>query len=161
MIFRKAKQNEIEQLFQEGYQVWSKNRTFEQYCEDNSKEDAYGTRYVIEENGEVVCSLILLYLKSIKGRKVYGIGSVLTSETQKKKGYATELLKHTLLQNVEEGAMVFLYSEVAPSFYERFRFRVLPKDLQKETESICMVLCDDMIWGELVNSPISLIPDHF
>jgi len=161
MIFRQSKQEELDQLFRKGYTVWSRNRTFEQYSTDNSKEDAYGTRYVLEDNGEVVSSLILLNLKSIKGRKIYGIGSVLTPPIYKHKGYATELLRNCIEQINTDDALTFLYSEVHPSFYERFNFRVLPPNLQKDAESICMVLCDDDMWRELLNSHIELIPDHF
>jgi RimJ/RimL family protein N-acetyltransferase len=161
MIFRQSKHEEVDELFKEAYKVWSKNRTFQQYCIDNSKEDAYGTRYVIEDMKEIVSSLILLNLDSIKGRKVYGIGSVLTSPKHKGKGYATELLKRTI-STVNDGvAVIFLYSELEPSFYERFHFRVLPRNLQKDKESICMVLCDDMMWKELQSSSIEQIPDHF
>lgn len=161
MIFRRSKQEEMNGLFQEGYQVWSRNRTFEQYCMDNGKEDAYGIRYVIEEKGEIVSSLILLSLKEIKGRKVYGIGSVLTPSIHKHKGYATELIKSCLEQINEKDAMTFLYSEITPSFYERFHFRALPENLQKDSGSICMVLCDDIMWEELHNMSIDMIPDHF
>jgi len=161
MIFRQAKQEEIDQLFREGYKVWSKNRTFEQYCSDNRKEDAYGTRYVIEDNGEIVSSLILLTLKSIDSKLVYGIGSVLTPIIYKYKGYATELLKNCIQQMHVDASLVFLYSEIDPAFYERFNFRVLPAYLQKDADSICMVLCDDDSWQVLINSGIELIPDHF
>ena len=161
MIFRQSKQEEIDQLFREGYQVWSRNRTFEQYSTDNSKEGAYGTRYVVEDNGEAVSSLILLNLQSIKGKKVYGIGSVLTPPIYKQKGYATELLKNCIEQINDDDALTFLYSEVHPSFYERFNFRVLPPYLQKDADSFCMVLCDDDSWQVLINSGIELIPDHF
>ena len=44
MIFREALPQEINFIFSEGYKEWSKNRTFEQYCTDNAKEDVYGTR---------------------------------------------------------------------------------------------------------------------
>lgn len=161
MIFRQSKQEEIEDLFREGYQVWSRNRTFEQYCKDNRKEDAYGIRYVIEENGDIVSSLILLSLKEIFGRKVYGIGSVLTPALHKHKGYATILIKKCIEQISDKNAMIFLYSEITPSFYERFCFRVLPQNLQKDSGSICMVLCDDIIWKELQNISVNMLPDHF
>jgi predicted N-acetyltransferase YhbS len=161
MIFRQVKQEEIDQLFREGYKVWSKNRTFEQYCSDNGKEDAYGTRYVIEDNGEIVSSMILLTLKSIGGKSVYGIGSVLTSPIYQYKGCATELLKNCIQQINVNTSLVFLYSEIAPSFYERFNFKVLPSYLQKDAESICMVLCDDDSRQVLTDRGIELIPDHF
>ena len=56
MIFRQARPEETDMLFREGYKVWSRNRTYAQYCEENRKEDAYGTRYVLEVDGEVVSS---------------------------------------------------------------------------------------------------------
>jgi len=161
MIFRQAKQEEIDQLFCEGYKVWSKKRTFEQYCTDNNKEDAYGTRYVIENNGEVVSSLILLNLQSINSKMVYGIGSVLTPPIYKYKGYATALLKNCIQQINVDASLVFLYAEIDPAFYETFNFRVLPPNLQKDADSICMVLCDDDGWQVLIKSGMELIPDHF
>lgn len=161
MIFRKSKAEEVEKLFSEGYKVWSKNRSFEKYSDDNSKEDAYGTRFVLEDNEEIVSSLIWLDMKSINGKKVYGIGSVLTPAIYKHKGYATELLKNCLQQISTDESIVFLYSEVNPAFYERFQFRVLPANLQKDADSICMVLCDDEMWKELLNGSIEPIPDHF
>ena len=103
----------------------------------------------------------MLNLQSIKSRKIYSIGSVLTPLIYKHKGYATELLKNCIEQINTDDALTFLYSEVHPSFYERFNFRVLPPNLQKDAESICMALCDDDMWRELLNSHIELIPDHF
>lgn len=161
MIFRQSKAEEIDQLFSEGYKVWSKNRSFEKYCDDNSKEDAYGTRFVLEDNGEIVSSLIWLDMKGMYSKKVYGIGSVLTPAIYGHKGYATELLKNCLQQINTGEAIVFLYSEVNPAFYERFYFKVLTAHLQKDADSICMVLCDDDIWKELINGTIESIPDHF
>jgi len=102
----------------------------------------------------------LLNLQSINNKNVYGIGSVLTPSSYKHKGYATELLKNCIKQ-INNDSFTFLYSEVNPAFYERFNFRVLPPNLQKDAESICMVLCEDDMWRELLNSHIEQIPDHF
>lgn len=161
MMFRQAKQEEIEELFREGYKVWHKGRTLAKYCSDNAKEDAYGTRYVIEENGVLVSSLILLRLKHFHDCKVYGIGSVLTPEPHKHRGYASALIKNCLEQITDSNAITFLYSEVSPSFYERFQFRVLPSNLQKDANSICMGLCSDVIWQHVLSATIEMIPDHF
>jgi predicted GNAT family N-acyltransferase len=153
--------NEIDGLFKEGYKVWSKNRTFEQYCIDNGKEDAYGTRYVIDNNGEIVSSLILLNLKSILGRKVFGIGSVITPKLHEHKGYASKLLTQCIEQHTDKESIIFLYSDVHPSFYEQFHFRVLPDYLQKGKTGICMVRCDESIWSQLIKSQLDIIPDYF
>jgi len=161
LIFRQAKKEEIEELLSEGYKVWSKNRTIEQYYTENRKEDEFGTRYVIEDDGELVSSLILLNLRSIGGKDVYGIGSVLTPHAYKHKGYATALLKNCILQMSVDTSLIFLYSEIDPVFYGRYNFRVLPPALQKDTHSICMVLCDNDMWSAMITGGIDLIPDHF
>jgi predicted acetyltransferase len=161
MLFREAKSAEINLLFQEGYKEWSKNRTFEQYCIDNAKEDAYGTRYVLEVNGEIVSSTILLKLKDIHGKRTYGIGSVLTPKIHAGNGYATELLKNCLRQIYDDNTLIFLYSDINPSFYERFDFKILPPHLQKYQKSPCMVYCKDNIWHELLAGSKEIIPDYF
>lgn len=160
MIFREARKNEVAGILKEGYTVWSKNRTPEQYCADNRKEDAYGTRYVVEDGGQIVSSLILLCLGKLFDRQMVGIGSVITPPEFRHKGYAAELLKNTV-QLVRNDDVIFLYSEVPPSFYERFAFRVLPANLQKAPDSICMVRCDAPVFQLLVSASIEQIPDHF
>jgi GNAT superfamily N-acetyltransferase len=161
MIIREAKVNEREELFREAYKFWSRNRTFKQYCEDNSKEDSYGTRYIIEGEGEIVSSMILLRLKELFDCKVYGIGSVLTHSLHTGKGYASRLLKYCLEEIIEENSIVFLYSEINPSFYERLAFRTLPPHLQKDKKAVCMVLCTEPIWEKIIDGPKNGIPDYF
>ena len=161
MIFRQSNQEEIDQLLSEGFKVWSKGRTIEQYFTENRKEEDFGTRYIMKDNGVIVSSLILLSLKSINSKNVYGIGSVLTPPAYKHKGYASSLLKNCLQQINIDTSLIFLYSEIGTYFYERYKFRVLPPDLQKDANSICMVLCDDDMWSVLISNGIALIPDHF
>lgn len=161
MIIRQANQEEIRLLFEQGYQEWSKNRTFEQYCIDNSKEDAFGTRYVMEKNGEIVSSMIVLKLDCINGNKVYGIGSVLTPQNHIGNGYATHLLRKCVEWVSEDNNIIFLYSDINPSFYEKLDFRLLPPQLQKYEDSPCMVYCNDEVWHELSKCSIDLIPNYF
>lgn len=160
MIFREARKNEVAGILKEGYMVWSKNRMLEQYCTDNRKEDAYGTRYVLEDEGQIVSSLILLRLGKLFDQQMLGIGSVITPQEFRQKGYAAELLKDTV-QLVRDNDIIFLYSEVSPAFYERFGFRVLPANLQKDPGSICMVRCETPVFQFLLSAGITLVPDHF
>ncbi len=160
MIFRKAKPDEIEGLFAEGYKVWSRNRTFEQYCSDNSKEDANGTRYVLEKDGEIVSSLMLLKLNDFQGRDVYGIGSVLTPKRHSGQGYASILLKKSI-ETVSKEAMIFLHSDISPEFYFRFGFRTLPAHYQKKEASACMLRCTEDVWGELMAASSVQVPSYF
>lgn len=161
MIFRQTQLQEINLIFREGYKEWSKNRTFEQYCIDNGKEDAYGTRYVIDVNDEIVSSLILLRLKDINWKRGYGIGSVLTPKIHAGNGYATELLKNCIKQIDQDNSFIFLYSDINPAFYEKLNFRILPPQLQKYEKSICMANCKEDIWNELITDSIDMIPDYF
>lgn len=161
MVFRQARPEEIQQLFEEAYPVWHRGRTFAQYCEDNRKEEAYGTRYVIENNKEIVSSLIFLRFPSEGARRRFGIGSLVTPQRHRNKGYATEMLKHCLRQVNPETDIVLLYSDIAPTFYEKLHFRILPDTLQKKAGSVCMALCNDVSWMELIDGPITAIPDYF
>lgn len=161
MIFREAKPEEKKLLFNAGYKEWSKNRTFDQYCIDNSKEDEYGKRYVLVNNDEIVSSLIVLRLKDIVEKRVYGIGSVVTPTQYTGNGYATELLKNCINEIPKEQCLVFLYSDVKPSFYERLDFRILPRKFQKYDKSICMVRCEDYMLEELLTSSKVKIPEYF
>lgn len=163
MIFRMALPQEIDYLFSEGYKEWSKNRTFEQYCIDNAKEDAYGTRYVIDVNNEIGSSLIILKLRDIFGKRVYGIGSVLTPKIHAGKGYATELIKNFIKQEElkRENFFIFLFSDINPEFYKRFNFKIMPSKFQRYEKSVCMVYCNDASWNELLNCSIDSMPNYF
>ncbi len=160
MIFRQALPQEINFIFSEGYKEWRKNRTFEQYCSDNAKEDVYGTRYVLDVDNEIVSSLIILKLKDIAGKKAYGIGSVLTPKIHAGKGYALELLKKSL-QKEKEDSFIFLFSDINPQFYKRFNFKILPSKFQRYEKSACMVYCNDVNWNELLNCSLDAIPNYF
>lgn len=161
MIFRQATKAEIPFLFQEGYKEWSKSRTFEQYCIDNSKDDESGTRYVIEVNGQIVSSTVLLRLKSINRNDTYGLGSILTSKDYRGKGYGIELIKKCIDLVSNDGTIIFLFSDINPSYYEKFGFRILPKNLQKCQKSVCMAYCNELVWSDLLKADVDKLPDYF
>ena len=161
MIFREAAKEEIPFLFQEGYKEWSKNRTFEQYCVDNSKDDAIGIRYVIEENGVIASSTVLLRLESLLGKNVYGLGSILTSQNHRGKGYGSELIKQCIKLIPGDNTIIFLYSDIKPAYYEKFGFQSLPEKLQKYEKSVCMAHCTELVWNELIKANAAVIPDYF
>jgi predicted N-acetyltransferase YhbS len=159
MVFREARPNEADALFREGYRVWSRGRTYEQYCAENRKEDRHGTRYVLEADGDIVSSLILLRLKPFG--KACGIGSVVTHEGHEGKGCATALLRGAIAAAEREFAVIFLYSDIEPAFYERFGFRALPARLQKKKGSVCMARCKEDIWNGLMSGDADSIPGYF
>lgn len=161
MVIREVKQKEIKPLLEAGYKIWHKGRTFEEYYKDNKEEDAHGTRYVLEENGSMVSSLILLRIGKLFGCNAYGIGSVLTDKAHNGRGYATSLINFCIGKLHKEDYILFLYSEIEPAFYERFHFRVLPERLQKKEGSFCMVSCTEKVWEDILQAGIESIPDYF
>lgn len=161
MIFRAAKPDEIPGLLADAYPEWQKGRTFAQYCADNRKEEAYGTRFVLEKDGEVVSSLIWLWPENRLARKVFGIGSVVTPPRFRGKGYASEMLTECLRMADLATDLVILYSDIHPAFYERFAFRALPDTMQRKSGSVCMALCDEAGWRELLASPMDTLPEYF
>ncbi len=160
MKFRQALPHETELLFIEGYKQWPKNRSFEQYCADNAKEDAYGKRYVLDADGRLVSSLILLDLKEVAGKKAYGIGSVLTPKEHGGKGFATKLLNYCI-NLIAEDAYLFLFSDIDPAFYVRLGFTPLPPQMQKYPKSVCMVYCSEENRKALDTQPLQSLPDYF
>jgi len=161
MIFRVAKKEEFNLLLSMGYKEWSKNRTFEKYSLDNSKEDAIGIRYVIVDNNQIVCSAILVKHPNLNEHELYGIGSVVTPEEFRGRGYATELLKRCISLVDKTNAVILLYSDISPHFYEKMGFRILPDQLQKSEKSPCMAYCSYKLWVELINTSKACIPDYF
>jgi GNAT superfamily N-acetyltransferase len=161
MLIREAKPKEVKSLLEAGYKLWNKGRTFEEYYKDNTREDSYGTRYVLEENGAVVSSLILLRLGQKFNCDTYGIGSVFTDKAHAGKGYATILINSCIGKLHKEDCIIFLYSEIEPAFYERLHFRVLPDRLQKKPGCYCMASCSEAVWDQIIQSDIDSIPDYF
>lgn len=162
LVVREAHPSEREFLFREGYKQWPKNRSFEEYVQDNQKEDDYGTRYVLTVDEKILSSAIVLRLESIHSQPVYGLGSILTAAAQQGKGYATTLIKDCIsrLEKAEE-VLIFLYSDIDPGFYEKLGFKVLPKQLQKSCKSPCMVRCGETSFTKLLTATPEMIPDYF
>ncbi len=161
MYFRPAEQEEFPDILRDGYAAWPKGRTFEQYCADNRKEDAYGTRYILEDSENIVSSLILLRLPAEEPVRRYGIGSVITPPDHRGKGYASILLENCLRLAEPETDIVLLYSDINPAFYGRIGFRALPEALQKKAGSVCMAYCGERLWQDLIAGPPESIPDYF
>ena len=161
MSFRAAKMEEVNWLLSMGYKEWCKNRTFEKYCIDNGKEDSIGTRYVITHNDQIVSSAILIKHPDLNEHELYGIGSVVTPQEFRGRGYAAELLRECISLVDKTKAYILLYSDISPRFYEKMGFRVLPAELQKSEKSPCMAYCNDKLWVELLNTSKENIPDYF
>ena len=54
---------------------------------------------------------------------------------------------------------IFLFSDIAPRYYERFGFRSLPPEYQKHENSVCMIRTRSL--DEFLESPDFELPDYF
>lgn len=161
MLFRPAEPFEIPAILRDGYAAWPKGRTFDQYSIDNKKEDANGTRYVLQDGDDIVSSLILLRLPAAEPVRRWGIGSVVTPPEHRGKGYASILLENCLRLAEPETDIVLLYSDIDPAFYARIGFRALPESLQKKAGSVCMAHCRESLWQDLIEGTPESVPDYF
>ncbi len=91
---------------------------------------ASATWWLLEEDGEAVTSLVIHPLVLSAGGAVlpaYGIGAVATRPEARRRGHAERLCRHAIDAAEAEGRGVgLLYSAVAPAYYERMGFQVLP-----------------------------------
>jgi predicted GNAT family N-acyltransferase len=137
--FRKANPNELDQIYMMGVDVWAEGSALEylEACRISPKY-ARGQCYVLEnESGELISSLILYRL----GLTRFGIGSIATPKALRRNGSASQLISE-VLQHIESEspeAEIFLYSDIAPEFYERFGFLRLPPTAQRFKTSTCMI----------------------
>ncbi|MGP7815817.1 GNAT family N-acetyltransferase [Niallia sp. 01092] len=167
MLLRKIQPDEYHTVFQMGYKEWPKGRTYEQYVNDNKKEDAYGTRYVyVDETNYIIGSMIVLSKTiqfSDQTAPIYGLGSIVIDEKYQGNGYGTMMLNEffSLYTKENKDAIFLLYSEINPQYYYRFQFRELLRKQQHETKSICMVRCNHEMYEKLSQLPKSQIPAYF
>jgi ribosomal protein S18 acetylase RimI-like enzyme len=123
---RRATPTEFDQIYRMGSDVWCEGSedAYLASCRDSTKY-AHGIWYVLESyDGELLSSLIVYDFE--EGR--YGIGSIATPTSFRKQGHASQLLAEVvrLIEEESPGATLFLYSDIDPSFYEKFEFTRVP-----------------------------------
>lgn len=155
---RKANPIEFDQIYLMGSDVWADGSEAEYLhaCRTSPKY-ARGTWYVLENaNGVITSSLIVYKLAP----EQFGIGSIATSKALRKQGHASKLISDILRQINEEssGSAIFLYSDIAPEFYERFNFVQIPQLAQRYKTTTCMVLGKGI---EKFFSDKSTTPEYF
>ncbi|WP_050182041.1 GNAT family N-acetyltransferase [Domibacillus robiginosus] len=153
MLLREAWPEERQKLYELGHQEWPKGRSLAQYIHDNQKEEAYGTRYVLEDtDGYIRASLMLLRLRPY----LYGIGSVVVEPNFRRQGLGSSLIRQCMDKHSDAAFM--LYSEIGSAYYEKLGFQVLPAPYQRYSHGLCMVRAEQCLWNRILKEPI---PDYF
>ncbi|WP_161597622.1 GNAT family N-acetyltransferase [Fluviispira multicolorata] len=144
MIVRKATEKDFPSIYFMGHDTWGETLTLEQYALKCSESDKYesGQWFVLEIDNKIVSSLICYRNSFGLDENTVGIGSVATLPEYRNRGYVTYLMKE-ITQKQNHGKDVkafFLFSDIKPSFYEQFGFKLLPLNLQRYEKSKAMVL---------------------
>ncbi len=136
---RTATPDDLQKIYLMGFDVWSEGKNTRQYLEECRHSVKYqtGEWFLLEENDQILSSLIVYAL----GEHIFGIGSIATSPALRKKGYASHLVQNVVhtLESADPEAVLFLYADIGPSFYEKLGFTVLPKEAQRYQKTQCMI----------------------
>jgi predicted N-acetyltransferase YhbS len=127
-----ANQEQIRQAFAQVHQVWPHDPDPAVHLQKRlgSVQHRRATWFVIEEAGEVVCSLGAYPFQLFgpdEDRPARAIGAVFTPESQRGKGHAARLIRWVCAYYAEKGTQDFiLYSDIDPGYYQKLGFVVLP-----------------------------------
>ena len=151
-IIRRPEPFEMDLIYLAGFDVWADSMSREAYLNDCRSSQKYqqGNWWVLEHAREIVSSLIVY--RDVFGLEngFVGIGSITTPPNKRRHGFALELLRQVLeVESPSATNGFFLFSEVKPEFYGKLGFKILPKNLQKYPDSICMVKCSEVVYRQL------------
>ncbi|MEZ8720974.1 GNAT family N-acetyltransferase [Vibrio pomeroyi] len=126
MYLRLAEPYELDIVYLMGFDVWGDGLSLDEYlsCCRNSGKYFRGTWYVLVEKEQVVSALIVYSGTFGLQEGSFGLGSVATPPTLRRKGYGSKLVnlvKAELFahQNCE---VLYLHSDIDQQFYKRLGF---------------------------------------
>ncbi len=120
------------------YSIWGGRLSVRAHCAQVMRqmdEGATVVRYagLLGQDGQLLASLKRYRLKLTDGAASYdavGLGAIFTAPSIRKRGLAAQLIEATLAEATAEGCKAaLLFSDIAPSYYERFGFVELPAAL--------------------------------
>ena len=159
MKMREAVLADMDSVYMMGFDIWGEGQPEGVYLAQCHASPKYrtGRWYVLEDDRGALVSSLVTY---VIGSGAAGIGSIAVPPALRKRGLATGLINDMLALLTLEGVKtVFLFSDIAPEFYEKLGFHKLPAGLQRYPKSACMV------WGtpvpEIINAPGFTPPAYF
>lgn len=146
-----------------GFDVWGDGAFELAYLEGcrASPKYARGTWHVLEDDEGVALSTLIVYrLEPAVGRPAFGIGSVATAPSARRRGFASRLIER-VVQSMPSDAIVFLHADVDPALYERLGFKALPARLQSRTDSVAMMRASREAHSAYLADPSVCAPAYF
>ncbi|XQY93858.1 GNAT family N-acetyltransferase [Metabacillus sp. HB246100] len=146
MQIREAKIEDMHTIYMMGYDVWGGDLPVEDYIKECSQSIKYqkGNWFLLQDDvtGKILSSCVIYDLE-LKEMRVIGIGSIATRPEDRRKGYASELVRGVIkeIEHMENCSTFFLYSDIETVFYEKLGFLRFP--VQNYLQSTCMYLSKD------------------
>ncbi len=142
MQVREGRQDEREHFFMMGFDAWSGGKSEQAFLESLRPVQRYddATWYVVDKDAEPVAALALYRRGLNLPAGCWGVGSVATAPAHRRQGYAAVLMRHVVaLGHMRNARGIYLFSGVAPVYYQQFGFEFVTAQQAKEQDP-CMVL---------------------
>lgn len=165
MTLRPAAASELDAVYRMGFDVWGEGLGLDAYlagCRASPKYAA-GTWWVSADGDDVPLSSLLAHEIALpSGAPAVGLGSIATPPELRGRGHASRLISEFLrVREATHGTEVFfLFSDIAPAFYERFGFAALMPCPGKPS-SILMARADRQRLEALLRDPRFAAPGYF
>jgi GNAT superfamily N-acetyltransferase len=165
VTIRTAFASELESVYRMGHDVWGEGLGFDAYfagCRASPKYVA-GTWWILDSGDGILLSSLLAHEIALpSGYPAVGLGSIATPPELRGRGHASRLIEGFLRRR--EGShgteVFFLFSDIAPAFYERFGFAAL-MPCPGKPGSILMARADRKRLEGLLSDPRFSAPEYF
>lgn len=165
MTIRPADSSELDAVYRMGYDVWGEGLGLDAYlagCRASPKY-ASGTWWILEGGDGVLLSSLLAHeIPLPSGPPAVGLGSIAAPPELRGRGHASRLISAFLRARAESHGteVFFLFSDIAPAFYERFGFAALGP-CPKKPGSILMARAEAKRFSSLLSDPAFTVPGYF
>lgn len=165
MTIRTATGSELERVYRMGFDVWGEGLALDAYlagCRASPKYAAGAWWVLAGKDGRLESSLLAHEIPMPSGAPAVGLGSIATPPELRGRGHASRLITAFLRAREESHGtdVFFLFSDIAPAFYERFGFTTLGPCPEK-TGSILMARAEAKRLASLLADPAFAVPGYF
>lgn len=164
MPIRTASASDLEAIYRLGHDAWGEGRGLDDYlaaCRASRKYAAGAWWVHAQADGRLASALLAHEIPLPVGLPAAGLGSIATAPEFRGRGFASRLIAEVIRRRETAGTEVFfLFSDIAPTFYERFGFAPLGDDPEK-SKSVLMVRTAAKTLAGLLADPRFKAPSYF
>ncbi len=165
MATRAASDSELESVYRMGYDAWGEGLGLEAYlaaCRASPKYAAGKWWVSVDGDGVPLSSLLAHEIALPSGPPAVGLGSIATPPELRGRGHASRLISAFLRarEASHRTEVFFLFSDIAPAFYERSGFAAL-MPCPGKPGSILMARAEAKRLSSLLSDPAFTVPGYF